>query len=67
MSSLLLRKEKQMKKVIEVALGALVSLVIAWFIVFIGINMILGCETWDQELWTETNSCLTFSQALFLD
>ena len=56
-----------MKKVIEITLGGLVSLVIAWFIVFIGINMILGCETWDQELWTETNSSLTFSQALFLD
>ena len=56
-----------MKKVIEIAAAGLMSLVIAWFIVFIGINMILGCETCDQELWTETNSCLTFSQALFLD
>ena len=56
-----------MKKFIEVTAAGLVSLVIAWFIVFIGINMILGCETWDQELWTETKSCLTFSQALFLD
>jgi len=56
-----------MRKVIEIAAAGLMSLVFAWFIVFIGINLILGCETWDQELWTETNSCLTFSQALFLN
>ena len=23
------------------------------------INFMLGCETWDQTLWTERNSCLT--------
>ena len=62
-----MRKEKQMRKVIEIAAAGLMSLVIAWFIVFIFINLILGCETWDQSLWTETNSCLTFSQALFLN
>jgi len=26
---------------------------------FLGINLMLGCETWDQSLWTATNSCVT--------
>jgi hypothetical protein len=25
------------------------------------INFMLGCETWDESLWTETNSCLTLT------
>lgn len=30
------------------------------------INMILGCETWNQSYWTEMNSCITLSQMLGL-
>ena len=26
---------------------------------FIGVNALLGCETWDQSLWTASNSCVT--------
>jgi len=29
----------------------------SFFIVWLGINLILGCETWDKEMWTEQNSC----------
>ena len=29
---------------------------------FIGINFLLGCETWDQSYWTEYNSCITPTQ-----
>lgn len=29
----------------------------SFFIVWLGINLILGCETWDREMWTEQNSC----------
>ena len=25
---------------------------------FVGINFLLGCETWDQSYWTEYNSCI---------
>jgi len=26
---------------------------------FIFVNAMLGCQTWDQSLWTATNSCIT--------
>jgi hypothetical protein len=29
---------------------------------FVGINFLLGCETWDQSYWTEYNSCITPTQ-----
>ena len=28
----------------------------------VGINFLLGCETWDQSYWTEYNSCITPTQ-----
>ncbi len=27
---------------------------------FVILNMIMGCQTWDRTLWTETSSCVTF-------
>mgnify|MGYP003116010527 CR=1 FL=1 len=33
---------------------------ISFLFTFMIINLILGCETWNQELWTETNSCMSF-------
>ncbi len=33
---------------------------------FILINLILGCDTWDQELWTEYNSCILPSQIMHI-
>ena len=35
------------------ALGVLIAFMI--------INLLLGCESWDQSYWTETNSCLTIT------
>ncbi len=31
---------------------------------FILVNLVLGCETWDQNLWTPYNSCVTPLQIL---
>lgn len=28
---------------------------------FVGINLILGCKTWDQSLWSEAHSCFALS------
>ena len=28
------------------------------FILYIIINFLLGCESWDQEYWTANNSCM---------
>ena len=34
-------------------------LLIAFFMAFLLLNMLLGCETWDETLWTQYNSCVT--------
>ena len=36
----------------------LIAFLIGFIIVFLGINLLLGCETWDSSLWTDRNSCL---------
>ena len=51
-----------MSKVTDFILAVLLSVGIGLLVGFILINWILGCETWDQELWTETNSCVTIQQ-----
>ena len=35
------------------ALGVLIAFMI--------INLLLGCESWNEAYWTETNSCLTIT------
>lgn len=35
--------------------------------VFIGLNVILGCESWDNSYWTDYNSCITPLQILGLE
>ena len=32
-------------------------LVVSLSLTFVIINLFLGCETWDRELWTAYNSC----------
>ena len=47
------------------ALGA-TALVVAFgfLLAFVLINFMLGCETWDESLWTEYNSCITFGHII---
>ena len=35
-----------------------IGCVMAYLLMFLGINLILNCQTWDSSLWTETSSCL---------
>ncbi len=44
--------------------GGLLSFGAAFFIVFLFINLVLGCESWDRDLWTENNSCVTVGMLL---
>ncbi len=37
-----------------------------YLLVFCIINLLLGCQTWDESKWTEFNSCMTFAQSLGL-
>ena len=42
--------------------GLLLAVVMGFLIAFVAINFMLGCESWDESLWTETNSCITVTQ-----
>ena len=47
------------------ALGATALVVAFGFLMaFVLINFMLGCETWDESLWTEYNSCITLGQII---
>jgi len=48
-----------MSKLTETLLGVLISGVMGILLAFVGVNFILGCETWDESLWTYEHSCLT--------
>jgi hypothetical protein len=45
---------------IDILLKFFLATFISFLFTFMIINLILGCETWNQELWTETNSCMSF-------
>ena len=53
-----------MGKLTEVIGGFAIALVVGFLIAFVAVNFVLGCETWDESLWTETNSCLTLTQIM---
>lgn len=38
---------------------------VAYLLLWIGMNILLGCETWDSSRWTETNSCIPITEPLF--
>ena len=50
------------RKVFEWILALVATAGVGFLIAFTFINLILGCETWDESHWTETNSCLTINQ-----
>ena len=50
------------RKVFEWILALVVTAGVGFLLAFVIINLLLGCETWDESLWTETNSCLTINQ-----
>ncbi len=47
------------RKVLEWILALVVTAGVGFLLAFVIINLLLGCETWDQSLWTEYNSCFT--------
>lgn len=51
---------REMAATIARALAPSIAVVIlGLFLGFLLINVLLGCESWDQTLWTARNSCLT--------
>tara|TARA_Y100000114_G_scaffold81943_2_gene75641 strand:+ start:709 stop:879 length:171 start_codon:yes stop_codon:yes gene_type:complete len=56
-----------MKRLIESVVGFAMALAMAFLIVFVVINFMLNCQTWDQDLWTDTSSCVTLGQFLGVD
>ena len=52
------------RKVFEWILALVVTAGVGFLLAFIIINLLLGCETWDESLWTEYNSCLTLQHII---
>ena len=52
------------RKVFEWTLALVVTAGVGFLLAFIIINLLLGCETWDESLWTEYNSCLTLQHII---
>jgi len=46
------------KPILNSVLATAMILVVSFFLCFVIINLFLGCETWDRELWTAYNSCI---------
>ena len=38
---------------------ALLGFSLGFFLGFLILNALLGCQSWDKEHWTEYNSCVT--------
>lgn len=36
----------------------LIGCVMAYLLMFLGINLILNCQTWDSSMWNDTSSCI---------
>jgi len=51
-----------MSRILNIIGGLLLAVVVGFFIAFIAINFMIGCESWDERYWTEYNSCLTLPQ-----
>lgn len=51
-----------MARLIELIGGLLLSVAVGFLMAFVFLNFMLGCETWDESYWTETNSCITLTQ-----
>lgn len=50
------------------ALWAIImAFAIGIFVLFLALNMFLGCETWDETRWNQYNSCVTPAQFFLLD
>ena len=52
------------RKVLEWILALVVTAGVGFLLAFVIINLLLGCETWDESLWTEYNSCLTLQHII---
>ena len=52
------------RKVLEWILALVATAGVGFLLAFIIINLLLGCETWDESLWTKTNSCLTLQHII---
>ena len=47
-----------MNIVSKAIIGSLMAFMFVFVVNFTIVNIILGCETWDKNLWTEYNSCI---------
>ena len=48
-----------MRRAVEIIAATIGMALFAFLMVFVLLNFMLGCETWDQTYWTDYNSCIT--------
>jgi hypothetical protein len=53
-----------MTQIANIMLAIFIGVAFLLMIEFTMINMILGCETWNEQLWDENNSCISLSKML---
>lgn len=51
-----------MQKAKDIAAVTFMGLTGSLVFLYFFLNLILGCETWDQTQWTDWNQCVTPSQ-----
>lgn len=51
-----------LSKTLQYIGASLLIVAVGFLFAFALINFMLGCESWDEQYWTEYNSCLTLTQ-----
>tara|TARA_R110002012_G_scaffold2086_9_gene9999 strand:+ start:480 stop:662 length:183 start_codon:yes stop_codon:yes gene_type:complete len=51
-----------MIRLIEFIVGMFMTVFISFAVVFVVINMMMNCQTWEKELWNDYSSCVTVEQ-----
>jgi len=49
-------------KILSFIGSSLVVVAFSLLMLFVLINFMLGCESWDEQYWTAYNSCITPTQ-----
>ena len=52
------------RKVLSALWATALVVAFGFLMAFVLINFMLGCETWDESLWTEYNSCITLGHII---
>jgi len=66
MNTLLKPQPTKTRRILEVLGGTVITVVFVLIFIFALLNWAMGCESWDQTYWTETNSCIYPSEFIMM-